>query len=123
MICVNELTDLKCNKQKVLEPLNILISSFAPHMAEELWSLMGHTDSIAYVKFPEFNEEFVKEDAFTYPVSFNGKLRFQLTLPVGTGPREAEAAVVAAPESQKWLGGNPPKKVIFVPGKIINVVL
>ncbi len=123
MICVNELTDLKCNKREILEPLNILISSFAPHIAEELWSLLGHDETIAYASFPEFNEELIREDTFTYPVSFNGKLRFQLELPNGIAPQEAEAAVIASPESQKWLAGGAPKKVVFVPRKIINVVV
>ncbi|MCK9400582.1 MAG: leucine--tRNA ligase [Bacteroidales bacterium] len=123
MICVNELTDVKCNKREILEPLNILISSFAPHIAEELWSCLGYTESITFAGFPEFNEEFIRENTFNYPVSFNGKLRFQLELPVGITLQEAEAAVITAPESQKWLGGNPPKKVIFVPKKIINVVI
>lgn len=123
MICVNDLTDLKCNKRAILEPLNILISSFAPHIAEELWSCLGHAESISFTRFPEFNEEFIRENTFNYPVSFNGKLRFQLELPVGITQQEAEAAVIAAPESQKWLGGNPPKKVIFVKNKIINVVI
>jgi len=123
MICVNELTDLKCNKREILEPLNILISSFAPHIAEELWSLLGHNETIAFASFPEFNEELIRENTFTYPVSFNGKLRFQFELPIGITPREAEAAVIAAPESQKWLAGGAPKKVVFVAGKIINVVV
>jgi leucyl-tRNA synthetase len=123
MICVNELTDLKCNKRAILEPLNILISSFAPHIAEEIWSRLGHAESITFARFPGFNEEFIRENTFIYPVSFNGKLRFQLELPAGITFQEAEAAVIAAPESQKWLGGNAPKKVIFVPKKIINVVI
>ncbi len=123
MICVNDLTDLECNKHAILEPLNILISSFAPHIAEEIWSLLGHTESITFARFPEFNEEFVRENTFNYPVSFNGKLRFQLELPIGITQQEAEAAVIAAPESQKWLAGGAPKKVVFVPKKIINVVI
>jgi len=123
MICVNEMTDLKCNKREILQPLNILISSFAPHIAEEIWSLLGNKDTITYAKFPEFNEEFIRENTFNYPVSFNGKLRFQLELPVGITPQEVEKAVIAAPESQKWLAGGAPKKVIFVPKKIINVVV
>jgi leucyl-tRNA synthetase len=123
MICVNDLTDLKCNKRAIVEPLNILMSPFAPHVAEEIWSKLGHSESIAHARFPEFNEEFVRENTFNYPVSFNGKLRFQLELPLGISPAEAEAAVVAAPESGKWLAGGAPKKVIFVPGKIINVVI
>jgi leucyl-tRNA synthetase len=123
MICTNELTDLKCNKRAILEPLNILLAPFAPHIAEEFWSLMGHEGSISYANFPEFNEEFVRENTISYPVSFNGKLRFQLELPVGVTQQEAEAAVLAAPESAKWLAGGAPKKIIFVPKKIINVVV
>jgi len=123
MICINELTDLQCNKREILEPLNILLSPFAPHISEELWQQLGHTGTISYVSFPEFNEEFVREDTFNYPVSFNGKMRFQMELPVGVTAAEAEAAVLAAPESQKWLAGNPPKKVVFVPKKIINIVI
>jgi len=123
MICTNELTDLKCNKRLILEPLNILMCSFAPHIAEELWSMLGHKESITFASFPEFNEEFIRENTFTYPVSFNGKMRFQIELPVGVTPQEAKAAVLVAPESAKWLGGGTPKKVIFVPKKIINVVI
>lgn len=123
MICVNELTDLKCSKRGILEPLNVLISPFAPHIAEELWQRLGHGESVSFATFPEFREEFVRENTFNYPVSFNGKLRFQIELPVEATAKEAEAAVLAAPESQKWLAGNPPKKVVFVPKKIINVVL
>jgi leucyl-tRNA synthetase len=123
MICVNELTDLKCSKKDILAPLNVLLSPFAPHMAEEIWSLLGNSGSINSARFPEFNEEFVRENTFNYPVSFNGKLRFQLELPLDCPASQAEAAVLAAPESQKWLAGGAPKKVIFVPRKIINVVV
>ncbi len=123
MICVNELTELSCRKRAILEPLTILISPFAPHIAEELWQRLGNPGSISYAAFPEFREEFVVEDTFLYPVSFNGKLRFQLELPAGISAAEAEAAVMSAPESQKWLAGGPPKKVVFVPKKIINVVV
>jgi leucyl-tRNA synthetase len=123
MICVNELTELKCSKRAILEPLNILLASFAPHIAEEIWSWLGHKESITHATFPEFNEELIRENTFNYPVSFNGKMRFQLELPIGITPQEAEAAVIAAPESQKWLAGGAPKKVIFVPKKIINVVV
>jgi leucyl-tRNA synthetase len=123
MICVNELTDMGCRKRAILEPLNILLSPFAPHITEELRSISGKTGSISFDPFPVFNPEFVKENTFNYPVSFNGKLRFQLELPLGITPAEAEKAVVEAEESQKWLAGNPPKKVVFVPGRIINVVV
>ena len=123
MICVNELTDLGCRKKAILEPLNILLSPFAPHISEELASLMGREESISFAEFPGFNEEYVRENTFNYPVSFNGKMRFQIELPLGISAAEAEKAVLAAPEAQKWLGGKPPRKVIFVPGRIINVVV
>jgi leucyl-tRNA synthetase len=123
MICVNELTELKCGKRAILGPLNILLSSFAPHIAEEIWSWLGHEESITSARFPEFNEEFVREDTVTYPVSFNGKLRFQIELPATVSAQEAEKAVLSAPESAKWLAGGAPKKVVFVPKKIINVVV
>ncbi|MEI6899400.1 MAG: class I tRNA ligase family protein, partial [Bacteroidota bacterium] len=123
MICVNELSDLKCNKRAILEPLTILISPFAPHIAEELWRLLGHNESVSFATFPEVKEEYLIENTFSYPVSFNGKMRFIVELPLDMIPSEVEKVVLAAPESQKWLLGNPPKKVIVVPGKIVNVVL
>jgi leucyl-tRNA synthetase len=123
MICVNDLSDLKCNKRSILEPLTILIASYAPHLAEELWEKLGHTESVTFASFPEFNEEYVMENTFSYPVSFNGKMRFQIELPLDMEIPEIERSVLAATESQKWLLGNPPKKIIVVPGKIINIVL
>ncbi len=123
MICVNELTDLGCSKKAILQPLNVLLSSLAPHITEELAAQMGATESITFASFPEFIEEYVKENTFIYPVSFNGKLRFQLELPLGISKEDAEKAVMEAPEAQKWLAGGMPKKVIFVPGRIINVVV
>lgn len=123
MICVNELSDLKCNKREILEPLIILISPYAPHIAEELWRKLGHTESIEYATYPEHNEAYLTEDNFNYPVSFNGKMRFNMELPVTFSPKEVEEAVLAAPQSQKWLEGKTPKKVIVVPKKIVNIVL
>lgn len=123
MICVNELSDLKCNKRAILEDLVILVSSYAPHLAEELWEKLGHDRSIAFAGFPVFNEEYVAEDSFSYPVSFNGKMRFQLELPLGITAAEAEKTVLNTEESQKWLQGMAPKKIIFVPKKIINIVI
>jgi len=123
MICVNELTDQKCNKQAILEPLTILISSFAPHIAEELWQNLGHKEGITYASFPEFIEAHVVENNFSYPVSFNGKMRFKIELPISMNPKEVEAAALAHPDAQKWLKGNAPKKVIVVPKRIINVVV
>lgn len=123
MICVNELTDLKCHSRAILEPLIILISPYAPHLSEELWEQAGHRGSVSNADFPEWKEEYLTEDNFTYPVSFNGKMRFKLTLPVTMGIPEVEAAALAAPESEKWLQGKAPKKIIVVPQKIINIVI
>ena len=123
MICTNELTALKCNKRAILEPLVIALAPFAPHMAEELWSLLGHTQSITKESFPKWEEKFLVEDAFEYPVSFNGKVRFKLSMPLTATNADIEAAVKAAPESTKWLEGKEIKKMIIVPKKIVNVVM
>ena len=123
MICTNELTALKCNKRAVLEPLVIALAPFAPHMAEELWSLLGHSQSITKESFPKWEEKFLVEDAFEYPVSFNGKVRFKLSMPLTATNADIEAAVKAAPESTKWLEGKEIKKMIIVPKKIVNVVM
>jgi leucyl-tRNA synthetase len=123
MICVNELNDLKCNKRTILEPLSILISPFAPHVAEELWSAMGHTSGIAEVAFPEHNEEYLVEDNFEYPVAFNGKMRFKEALPLSMGAKEVEAHVLQLEKTAGYLDGKSPKKVIVVPGKIVNIVI
>ena len=123
MICVNDLFDLKCNKRKILQPLCVLISSFAPYMAEELWHLLGNTDTVVYASFPEVEEKYLVENTFTYPVSFNGKTRFMFPVSVDLSPKEVEALVLAAPEAQKWLDGKTPKKVIVVPKRIVNIVL
>ncbi len=123
MICTNQLTDLKCHKKAILEPLTVLISPFAPHIAEELWEKMGHTESIINAEFPLFVEEYIKENNFDYPVSFNGKMRFKIELPKSMSKAEVEQAVLAAPEAEKWLQGNPPKKIIVVPNRIVNVVI
>jgi leucyl-tRNA synthetase len=123
MICVNELNELKCNKKAILEPLTILVSSFAPHIAEELWSNFGHKTSISTAPFPEFNPQFVAEDTFEYPVSFNGKLRFKIELSIDFTAQQVEEAVLANAEAAKWLQGNQPKKVIVVPRRIVNVVI
>ena len=123
MICVNELTDLKCNKREILEPLAVMISPYAPHLAEELWHQMGHNDSVVMQQFPEFNESYVVENSFMYPVSINGKKRFDLELPITLSPAEIEKIVVATPEAAKWTEGKSIKKVIVVPKKIINIVI
>jgi len=123
MICINELTDLKCNKRKILDSLLILVSPFAPHFAEELWHLSGNNDFVVLQKFPEFKEEYLAESSFECPVSFNGKMRFTMTVPMDASKEEVTKMVMDASESQKWLDGNTPKKVIVVPGKIVNVVV
>ena len=123
MICVNELNDLKCNKRQILEPLTILLSAYAPHIAEELWHLLGHETSVVDAAFPQFNEEYLKETSFNYPISFNGKTRFQREFPLDMTPKDIEAAILADEEAQKWIEGRTPKKVIIVPKKIVNIVL
>ena len=123
MICVNELSELKCNKRSILTELAIILSPYAPHIAEELWSLLGNSESICKTKYPAFNEKFLAEDACTYAVSFNGKMRFTLELPVDMPVSEVEKNVLSHKDAEKWLGGKPPKKVIVVPRKIVNVVV
>jgi leucyl-tRNA synthetase len=123
MICVNELSELKCNKRAILEPLLVLISPYAPHIAEELWEKMGHQESISRALFPEFNAEHLVEDAFNYPISFNGKMRLNIELPTTLTAQEIEKEVMSREEVQKHLNGANPKKVIVVPRKIVNIVI
>ena len=124
MICVNELTDQKCNNKQVLEQLTILISPYAPHIAEELWVRMGNKPgTISYAKFPVFNEENLIESSHEYPISFNGKMRFKLEFPLDMSKEQIEKEVLAHETAVKWLEGKDPKRVIVVPGKIVNVVM
>ena len=123
MICTNELTGLKCSKRAILEPLVITIAPFAPHIAEELWHKLGHAGSVTTAVFPEWNEKFLVEDSFEYPVSFNGKVRFKLALSLAADHAEIEAAVKAAPETAKYLDGKEIRKMIIVPKKIVNIVV
>ncbi len=97
--------------------------TFAPHIAEELWELLGNKESISYASFPVLEEKYLIENTYNYPVSFNGKMRFVLSLPVNMSKEDIEKAVLAAPEAQKWLQGNHPKKIIIVPRKIVNIVV
>jgi len=120
---VNELGELKCSKRAILEDLLVLISPYAPHLAEELWQQCGHHESITKAAFPVFNQEYLVENSFKYPVSFNGKMRFQLELPVGMQADDVQKAVLEAEESAKWLEGKVPKKIIVVHKKIINIVV
>ncbi len=123
MICVNELSELKCQKKSVLEPLIIALSPFAPHICEELWALSGHKDCVCNAAFPAWDEKYLAEDKIKYPVSFNGKTRFFMDIEANASREDIEKAVINAKESQKWLEGKNPKKVIIVPGKIVNVVI
>jgi leucyl-tRNA synthetase len=123
MICTNELTALKCNKRAVLQDFVIVISPFAPHIAEELWRRLGNAGSVCDAVFPDYNEEYLKELSVTYAVSFNGKTRFSLQLPAGMEREEIEKTVLSHENSAKWTEGKTPKKVIVVPGKIVNIVV
>jgi leucyl-tRNA synthetase len=123
MVCVNELTDLKCNKREVLEQLLVTLSSFAPHICEELWSRLGHTESITQATYPTFNAAYLVENSFSYPVSINGKVRTNIDMELSLDAAAAEQIVLADATVQKWLEGKAPKKVIFVKGRIVNIVL
>ena len=123
MIAVNELTALKCSKREILEPLVILLSPFAPHVSEELWHALGHEDSVTYAEFPEFIAAYAAEDTVTYPVQFNGKMRFTVDMPKSATPADVEATVRAMEQTGKYVGGMNIVKVIVVPGRIINIVL
>lgn len=123
MICVNELTDLKVNQRAILEPLTIVLSAFAPHIAEELWQRLGHSTSVTVASFPTLQEEYLVEDAFAYPISFNGKTRFNLELALTLTKEEVESEVLKAEEVRKMLDGKSPKKVVVVHGRIVNIVV
>lgn len=123
MICINELQGLKTASREVLQPLLILLAPFAPHIAEELWHAIGEETTIVAAQWPEYDEKLLVEDSFKYPVSFNGKTRFTIELSREASQDEIREAVLSADEAQKWLEGKTPKKVIIVPGRIINIVL
>ena len=122
MIAVGDLTDLGCNKREILEPLLIVLSPFAPHICEELWQLLGHEESISFASFPVYNPAYTVEDTVKYPVQFNGKMRFLIELPKSLSREAVEAAVRADASTEKYLQGAAIRKVIVVPGKIINIV-
>jgi leucyl-tRNA synthetase len=123
MICVNELTEQQCNKRIIIEKLVLLLSPLAPHLAEELWEKCGHTNGINYADFPIHEDQYLVEDTFEYPVMYNGKLRYKLMLSLSLTVEEIEKAALSAPEAAKYTGGNPPKKIIVVPKRVINVVV
>lgn len=124
MICVNELTELQCNNRAILSDLVILLSPYAPHLAEELWLKLGNqAGTISQAAFPSFNPEYLVSDAFSYPISFNGKVRFNVEFPLAMSAKEIEELVLAHESTAKWLEGKAPKKVIVVPGRIVNMVI
>lgn len=123
MICVNELSTLKCNKKGILESLVIALSPYAPHLAEELWEKLGHSDTVLKAQFPNWNEEYLKESSFEYPISINGKVRTKMEFALDMPKEDIEKMVLASELVNKWTEGKPPKKVIVVPGKIVNVVV
>ena len=123
MICLNELTTLRCRKRAILEPLLILLAPFAPHIAEELWHALGHTTTICDAAWPSYNEQYLIETTVRYAVSFNGKTRFNLELPADLDRASIERAALDHPTAAKWIGDKTPKKIIIVPNKIINIVL
>ncbi len=123
MICTNELSEKKCNKREILEPLVVLLSAYAPHIAEELWHLMGNTNSLTFAKYPVLDPSILIDSTFNYPVSFNGKTRFFKEFPLEYTSTQIETEVLSSEEAQKWIEGKSIKKVIVVPKKIINIVV
>ena len=123
MICVNELFTLKCSKREILEPFSILLAPFAPHIAEELYHLLGNSVTVCDAIFPICNEDYLVESAFNYPISFNGKVRFTLELPADMTKEDVEKTAMANEQTFKYLEGKEPKKIIVVPGKIVNIVI
>ncbi len=122
MIAVNEFQKLKTNKRKILEPLAIVVSPYAPHISEELWQQLGHASSVEFEPFPVFEEKYLVEDEIEYPVSFNGKMRFKLALPADLSVEEIQEIILKDLRVLDQLAGNTPKKVIIVPKKIVNIV-
>ena len=123
MICVNELSSLKCHHRDVLAPLAVLVAPFAPHIAEELWKRLGNTESVTYAPYPVHEDKYLQEDSKEYPVSFNGKVRFKRAYATSMSVAEIEQAILADPQTAEQLQGNTPKKVIVVPNRIINIVI
>jgi len=122
MICVNELSALKCSKREVIEPLAIILAPFAPHIAEEIYHLCGNTTSVCDAKFPDFEEKYLVENSVKYPISFNGRVRFTLELPADMPKEDIEKIALENEQTSKWLEGKEVKKIIVVPKKIVNVV-
>ena len=122
MICVNELTSLNCHSREILTPLTLLLSPFAPHLAEEVWEKLGNKTTIVYNSFPEVNESYLVEDTKNYPVSFNGKMRFTINLSLNLDQDAIKKVILEDLRATEYLQGKTPKKWIIVPNKIINIV-
>ena len=123
MICINELYTMKCRSKAIYDDLVVVLSPFAPHMGEELWHVLGHEGSVCDARWPKWNEEYLKESQVKYTVLFNGKPRYNIEVPTGTGKDEVQCIALANPGAEKWVAAKTPKKVIVVPGKIVNVVI
>jgi leucyl-tRNA synthetase len=123
MICLNELTDLKCNKREILEPLLIALAPFAPFLTEELWEALGNSGSVHHATYPAIEEKYLVESSFNYPVSINGKVRAEIPLALDLDEATVKTNVLSHETIQKWTNGTEPKKFIFVKGRIINVVV
>ncbi len=123
MICVNELSSLKCNKREILEPLTVLLAPFAPHITEELWQALGYQETVNHAKFPIFEEKYLKEDSITYPVAFNGKRRYEIQVAADASNQEIEKLALEHETAAKWMDGKTPKKVIVVPKRMVNIVI
>ena len=123
MICLNELYAIKCNKKAILEPLSIILAPIAPHIAEEMYHMLGITTSVCDAKWPEYKEEYLKESSIKYPISFNGKVRFTIEMPADLSKEGVEKTAMESEQPEKYLEGKTPKIVIVVPGKKVNIVI
>ena len=123
MICVNELTAMKCTSKAIYKDLVVLLAPFAPHISEELWHLLGNDTTVCDAKWPEWNEKYLEESVVKYAVSFNGKTRFSIEVPAGTSKDDVEKAALSNAAAEKWVAGKTPKKIIVVPNKIVNIVI
>jgi len=123
MICVNELSSLKCNKRSILEPLTVLLAPFAPHITEELWQVLGYQETVNHANFPVLEEKYLKEDTITYPVAFNGKRRYEIQVSADAGNQEIEKIALEHEIAAKWMDGKTPKKIIVVPKRMVNIVI
>ena len=123
MICINELTELKCNNREIITDFTILLSSYAPHIAEEIWSKLGNETSVTKASFPEFNSSYLVENEVNYPISFNGKMRFKIILPAEMSKEQVEVEVMKHKKTAHYLEGKLPKKIIVVPKRIVNIVM